>query len=187
MVTPETNSKALNLLREIKILNNKIYNLNEDESTISGLHIRKTIKKKPLEYKRAALIKELINIYPIHNSKKHLLKHFDDNNLSEELTPGLGLQTALEDLTYPTVIEVSSDGRWEEGDKASIYLTNNLDDNNLKSIMRRASGTKKNYNSKHLRAITRHKRRKQTRHKRRRQSRRKRKNQTRRRRKRKTT
>ena len=177
MVTPQTNSKALNLLREIKILNNKIYNLNEDESTISGLHIRKTIKKKPLEYKRTALIKELIKIYPIHNSKKHLLKHFDDTNLSEELTPGLALQTALEDLTYPTVIEVSSDGRWEEGNKASINITNNLDDNTLKSIMRSASGTKKNYNSKKLRSTTRYKRR-QTKRKRKRQTTRKRRRKT---------
>ena len=36
------------------------------------MHIRKTIKKKPLEYKRAALIKELIKIYLIHNSKNNL-------------------------------------------------------------------------------------------------------------------
>lgn len=183
-------NRAVSLFKDIISLNDKIYN---NESTITGLHIRTNIKKRSLINERDNLIRELMNIYPIDKDKKHLLKDYTTEDISDyetEMTPQaaeIEKQRILEELTYPIkprVTEVSRHGRFNENDitsRIATYLPSTFSRRRLGNMGSLASGVKKTSRKSNKR------RKRQTRHKRRRQTRRKRKNQTRHKRRRKTT
>ena len=189
-------NKAVILFKEIMSLNDQIYN---NDSTITGLHIRTNIKKRSLIKERDHLIRDLINIYPIDKDKKHLLKDYKTEDIDEdytwhdiEMTPQAAqiekIKDHLEELTYPIipiVTEVSRHGRFNENDitsRIARYLPSTFSSSrrlgNMGSLV---SGVKKTSRKSNKR------RKRQTRRRRKSQTRRRRKSQTRRRRKRKTT
>ncbi len=180
-------NKAVILFKEIMSLNDKIYN---NESTITGLHIRTNIKKRSLIKERDHLIRDLINIYPIDKDKKHLLKDYKTEDIDEdytehdiEMTPRAAqiekIKDHLEELTYPIiprVTEVSRHGRFNENDitsRISRYLPSTFSSSRrLGNMGSLASGVKKTSrkSNKRRKKQTRRKRKNQTRHKRKRKT-----------------
>lgn len=184
-------NEAVSLFKDILSLNDQIYN---NESTITGLHIRTNIKKRSLIKERDHLIRDLINIYPIDKDKKHLLKDYKTEDIDEdytehdlEMTPRAAqiekIKDHLKELTYPIiprVTQVSRHGRFNENDitsRIATYLPSTFSNSRrLGNMGSLASGVKKT--SKNVRKSNKLRKK---------QTRRRRKSQTRRRRKRKTT
>lgn len=179
-------SKAVTIFKDILSLNDQIYN---NESTITGLHIRTNIKKRSLIKERDHLIRDLINIYPIDKDKKHLLKDYKTEDIDEdytehdiEMTPRAAqiqkIKDHLEELTYPInprVTEVSRHGRFNENDitsRIATYLPSTFSRRRLGNMGSLASGVKTT--SRNVRKSNKQ-RKKQTRRKRKSQTRRKRK------------
>ena len=183
-------NEAVSLFKDILSLNDKIYN---NESTITGLHIRTNIKKRSLIKKRDHLIRDLINIYPIDKDKKHLLKDYKTEDIDEdytwhdiEMTPRAAqikkIKDHLEELTYPIiprVTEVSRHGRFNENDitsRIATYLPSTFTSSSrrLGNMGSLASGVKKTL--RNVRKSNKQ-RKKQTRRRRKSKTRRKRKSQ----------